>query len=114
MRRFVVTWGPLSPRPPCWPARRHPRGGRGRALRPARSGVRPYVAAGVGQPILGFVEEQAEHGCAPDLLPIDEAQRVTTLYVVSFLTRELQGNSRYGPTSRPAMPTATTCRWSCS
>ncbi len=55
-----------------------------------------YVAAGVGQPILGFVEEQAEDGCAPDLLPIDEAQRVTTLYVVSFLTGELQRNSRYG------------------
>jgi predicted dienelactone hydrolase len=54
-----------------------------------------YVAAGVGQPILGFVEEQAEDGCAPELLPIDEAQRVTTQYVVSFLTRELQGNSRY-------------------
>lgn len=54
-----------------------------------------YVAAGVGQPILGFVEEQAEDGCAADLLPIDEAQRVTTLYVVSFLTTELQGNSRY-------------------
>src|SRR5262245_6711723 len=54
-----------------------------------------YVAAGVGQPILGFVEEQAEDGCAADLLPIDDAQRVTTLYVVSFLTAELQGNSRY-------------------
>jgi predicted dienelactone hydrolase len=54
-----------------------------------------YVAAGVGQPILGLVEEQAEDGCAPDLLPIDEAQRVTTLYVVSFLTTELQGNSGY-------------------
>jgi predicted dienelactone hydrolase len=54
-----------------------------------------YVAAGVGQPILGLVEEQAEDGCAPELLPIDEAQRVTTLYVVSFLTTELQGNSRY-------------------
>jgi predicted dienelactone hydrolase len=54
-----------------------------------------FVVAGVGQPILGFVEEQAEDGCAPELLPIDEAQRVTTLYVVSFLTTELQGNSRY-------------------
>jgi predicted dienelactone hydrolase len=55
-----------------------------------------YVAAGVGQPILGFVEAQAEDGCAPDLLPIDEAHRVTDLYVVSFLTTELQGSSRYG------------------
>jgi hypothetical protein len=50
----------------------------------------------VGQPILGFVEEQAEDGCAPELLPIDEAHRVTDLYVVSFLTDELQGSSRYG------------------
>jgi predicted dienelactone hydrolase len=55
-----------------------------------------YVAAGVGQPILGFVEAQAEDGCAPELLPIDEAHRITTLYVVSFLTEELRGSSRYG------------------
>jgi predicted dienelactone hydrolase len=55
-----------------------------------------YVAAGVGQPILGFVEAQAEDGCAPELLPIDEAHRVTNLYVVSFLTKELKGSPRYG------------------
>jgi predicted dienelactone hydrolase len=55
-----------------------------------------YVAAGVGQPFLGFVEEQAEDGCAPQLLPIDEAHRITDLYVVSFLTEELKGSSRYG------------------
>jgi len=54
-----------------------------------------YVAAGVGQPILGFVEEQAEDGCAPELLPIDQAHRVTDLYVVSFLTKQLKGSSRY-------------------
>jgi hypothetical protein len=30
------------------------------------------------------------------LLPIDEAHRVTDLYVVSFLTKELKGSSRYG------------------
>ena len=54
-----------------------------------------FVAAGVGQPILGFVEAQAEDGCAPELLPIDEAHRVTDLYVVSFLTKELKGSSRY-------------------
>jgi hypothetical protein len=30
------------------------------------------------------------------LLPIDEAHRVTDLYVVSFLTEELLGPSRYG------------------
>jgi predicted dienelactone hydrolase len=55
-----------------------------------------YVAAGVGEPILGFVEEQAEDGCAPELLPIDEAHRVTDLFVVSFLTKELKGTSRFG------------------
>lgn len=54
-----------------------------------------FVAAGVGQPILGFIEAQAEDGCAPELLPIDEAHRVTDLYVVSFLTEELKGSSRY-------------------
>jgi predicted dienelactone hydrolase len=55
-----------------------------------------YVAAGVGEPILGFVEDQAEEGCAPELLPIDEAHRVTNLYVVSFLTAELQHTARFG------------------
>ena len=55
-----------------------------------------YVVAGVGQPILGFVEEQAEDGCAPELLPIDEAHRITDRYVVSFLTEELKSSSRYG------------------
>jgi predicted dienelactone hydrolase len=55
-----------------------------------------FVAAGVGEPILGFVEAQAEDGCAPELLPIDDAHRVTDLYVVSFLTKELKGSSRYG------------------
>jgi predicted dienelactone hydrolase len=55
-----------------------------------------YVAAGVGEPVMGLVEAQAEHGCAPDLLPIEAAHRVTDLYVVSFLTKELQGNARYG------------------
>jgi predicted dienelactone hydrolase len=54
-----------------------------------------YVAAGVGEPILGFVEAQARDGCAPELLPIDEAHRVTKLYVVSFLTTELYGSSRH-------------------
>jgi predicted dienelactone hydrolase len=54
-----------------------------------------YVAAGVGEPLLGFVEDQAEDGCAPELLPIDEAHRVTDLYVVSFLTQELRGSARY-------------------
>jgi hypothetical protein len=33
---------------------------------------------------------------SPELLPIDEAHRVTDLYVVSFLTKELKGSSRYG------------------
>jgi predicted dienelactone hydrolase len=54
-----------------------------------------YVTAGVGEPVIGLVEAQAEHGCAPDLLPIEEAHRVTDLYVVSFLTKALQGNARY-------------------
>jgi predicted dienelactone hydrolase len=55
-----------------------------------------YVTAGVGEPVIGLVEAQAEHGCSPDLLPIEEAHRVTDLYLVSFLTKELQRNARYG------------------
>ena len=61
-----------------------------------------YVAAGVGQPLLGFVEAQAEDGCAPELLPIEEAHRVTDLYVVSFLTEELTASSGYSRYLTPA------------
>ena len=56
-----------------------------------------YVAAGVGDPVLALVESQAEEGCAPELLPIDDAHEVTNLYAVSFLTRELQGTARFAP-----------------
>jgi predicted dienelactone hydrolase len=55
-----------------------------------------FVTAGVGQPILGLVEALAAAACAPELLPIDEAHRVTNLYVVSFLTTELKAGVRFG------------------
>lgn len=45
---------------------------------------------------LGFVEAQAAEGCAPELLPIDQAHQVTNLYVVSFLATELQPGARFG------------------
>lgn len=41
------------------------------------------------------VAEQAETGCAADLVPIVDAQRLTTRYVVSFFRWELLGEARY-------------------
>lgn len=43
-----------------------------------------------------------EEGCAPDLLPIEEAHRLTNLVTVSFLRRYLLGDLRYAPYLIPA------------
>lgn len=60
--------------------------------------IRDAVAsAGLPPDLLGFLLDQAEEGCAPDLIPIGKAHRVTNLYVVSFLRRVLARDGRYQP-----------------
>lgn len=56
------------------------------------------LAANAGLPpelIEDAVSGANEEGCAPDLLPVGEAQRITNLVTVAFLRRHLAGDWRY-------------------
>jgi predicted dienelactone hydrolase len=53
------------------------------------------LGAGVPQDFLEFLLGNADEGCAPELIPIDEAHRVTSLYTVAFLQRNLALDPRY-------------------
>jgi len=57
--------------------------------------------AGVPPELLEFLLGSAEEGCGPDLIPIEEAQRVTNLYTVAFLQRNLAFDPRYQRYLRP-------------
>lgn len=43
----------------------------------------------------GFLQENVDQGCAPELIPIEEAHRLTRLYAVSFFRRYVAGDLRY-------------------
>jgi predicted dienelactone hydrolase len=45
--------------------------------------------------LLEFLLGNFEEGCAPELIPIDEAHRVSNFYAVSFFSRDLVGDPRY-------------------
>jgi predicted dienelactone hydrolase len=47
------------------------------------------------------VEGANAEGCAPELLPVEEAQRITNLVTVAFLRRHLLGDRRYDRYLRP-------------
>jgi predicted dienelactone hydrolase len=51
--------------------------------------------AGVPPALLEFLLGNADEGCAPELIPIEEAHRVTSLYAVAFLQRNLAFDPRY-------------------
>ena len=53
------------------------------------------LGAGVPPGLLEFLLGSADEGCAPELIPIDEAHRVTSLYAVAFLQRNLAFDPRY-------------------
>jgi len=48
------------------------------------------------------VQGANQEGCAPELLPAEEAQRITNLVTVAFLRRYLAGDPRYERYLRPA------------
>jgi predicted dienelactone hydrolase len=54
------------------------------------------IAAGLPPFLLDFLLANFEEGCAPELIPIEEAQRITNLYAVSFFQRHLGRDPRYG------------------
>ncbi|MEJ7584180.1 MAG: alpha/beta fold hydrolase [Acidimicrobiales bacterium] len=51
--------------------------------------------AGLPPDLLEAILANAEEGCAPELLPIKQVQRITNLYVVSFLQRVLNRDGGY-------------------
>jgi predicted dienelactone hydrolase len=53
------------------------------------------LGAGVPPGLLEFLLGSADEGCAPELIPIDEAHRVTSLYAVAFFQRHLALDPRY-------------------
>ena len=53
------------------------------------------LGAGVPPALLEFLLGSADEGCAPELIPIEEAHRVTSLYAVAFLKRNLALDPRY-------------------
>ncbi|MGH0032641.1 MAG: alpha/beta hydrolase family protein [Myxococcota bacterium] len=50
------------------------------------------VDAGLPAPILAILLGNVEQGCGPDLIPIDEAQRLTNLYATAFFKTLLAGH----------------------
>ncbi|MDH4168529.1 MAG: alpha/beta fold hydrolase [Acidimicrobiia bacterium] len=53
------------------------------------------VAAGLPPSLLAFLISSAEEGCAPELIDIDEAQRLMILYSTSFFRSALGPDARY-------------------
>jgi predicted dienelactone hydrolase len=51
--------------------------------------------AGLPPELLGFLAGAAAEACGPDLLPVDEAHRLTTLYTVAFLQSTVGEDPRY-------------------
>lgn len=53
------------------------------------------IDAGIPPSLIDFLLGNSDEGCAPDLIPIGEAQRITNLYTTAFLKRELEREGRY-------------------
>ncbi len=53
------------------------------------------LASGIPQDLIDFLLGNVDEGCAPELIPIAEAQRITRLYVVAFMQRFLADEPRY-------------------
>lgn len=53
------------------------------------------LGAGLPPSLLEFLLGSIDQGCAPELIPVDEAQRLTKLYVTSFFRLRLAWDLRY-------------------
>ncbi len=51
--------------------------------------------AGLPAPLLAFLVSSAEEGCAPGLIPIDEAHRLTVRYALAFLRTTIGHDARW-------------------
>jgi predicted dienelactone hydrolase len=65
------------------------------------------IGAGLPPALLGVLVGNAATGCAPELIPIEQAHDITNLYVLSFLQRELDGDGRYQPFLTPGYARST-------
>jgi predicted dienelactone hydrolase len=45
--------------------------------------------------LIAGIQDSIDEGCAPELIPVEEAHRLTNLYVVAFLSRHLEGDPRF-------------------
>ncbi len=53
------------------------------------------LAAGVDPFVAAFLLGNADEGCAPELMPIDEAHELSGIYVVSYAKTHVAGDPRY-------------------
>jgi predicted dienelactone hydrolase len=62
------------------------------------------LGAGLPPNLLQFLVDQAEEGCAPNLIPIGEAQRITNLYTTAFLATTLGTDRSHQRVFAPPYP----------
>jgi predicted dienelactone hydrolase len=53
------------------------------------------IGAGIPPGLIDLILGNVAEGCAPDLIPIEEAHRITNLYAAAFFNRNLVGDPRY-------------------
>ncbi len=53
--------------------------------------------------LAAFLEGTASEGCAPELVPIEEAKRITNFHAVAFLLRHVAGERSYRGALRPVV-----------
>ncbi len=53
------------------------------------------LAVGVPEAVLDFVLSSRDDGCAPELIPFLDAQRITRAFAISFFKRYVAGDPRY-------------------
>ncbi len=51
--------------------------------------------AGIDEDFVAFLLGNAAEGCAPELMPIEQAHALTNLYIVSFMKTFVAGDTRY-------------------
>lgn len=69
-----------------------------------------FLASSLPAPIVNLllagIQGLIDEGCAPELIPVDEAHRLTDLYAVAFLARHLAGDPRFARFLTPGRATS--------
>ncbi|MDX1650327.1 MAG: hypothetical protein R3263_10785, partial [Myxococcota bacterium] len=56
--------------------------------------------------LIAGIQDSVDEGCAPELIPVDEAHRLTNLYAVAFLARHVAGDPRFARYLTPGRVTS--------